>query len=82
MDGINEREDMRSETSTEIASTWNEAQEGLLKAISERSNCMRWLHTQCNYHFDTMNFYLTIISHLTTTRFTLERGMHLIPQVN
>lgn len=21
---------------------------------------MRWLHTQCNYHFDSMNFYLTI----------------------
>jgi hypothetical protein len=60
MEGSNEREDTRSETSTEIATTWNEAQEGLLKAISERSNCMRWLHTQCNYHFDTMNFYLTI----------------------
>jgi len=55
-----EKEDTQSETSTEIANTWNEGQEGLLKSISERSNGMRWLHTQCNYYFDTMNFYLTI----------------------
>jgi len=54
------QEDDTSETSTEIANTWNTSQEELLKAISERSNCMRWLHTQCSYHFDTMNFYLTI----------------------
>ena len=54
-----EKDDV-SETSTDIAQTWNTAQEELLKSISERSNCMRWLHTQCNYHFDSMNFYLTI----------------------
>lgn len=52
--------DDNSETSSQVANTWNSAQEELLKAISERSNCMRWLHTQCSYHFDTMNFYLTI----------------------
>jgi len=40
--------------------TWSEAQEKLLKAIAERSNCMRWLHTQCNLYFENFNFYLTI----------------------
>ena len=49
-----------SETTTEIVNTWNDSQETLLKAISERSNCMRWLHTQCQTHFEYMNFYLTI----------------------
>jgi len=41
-------------------STWNTGQEELLKAISERSNCMRWLHTQCYYYFENANFFLTI----------------------
>jgi hypothetical protein len=45
---------------TDIASTWNDSQEKLLKSIAERSNCMRWLHTQCNQHFDNLNFYFTI----------------------
>jgi hypothetical protein len=67
MDSENERKNTRNETSNEIASTWNETQEGLLKAISERSNCMRWLHTQCNYYFDSMNFYLTIPSIILST---------------
>ena len=67
MDASTEKDDTRSETSTEIANTWNTAQEELLKAISERSNCMRWLHTQCNYHFDSMNFYLTIPSIVLST---------------
>ena len=42
------------------SSSWNTTQEELLKAISERSNCMRWLHTQCNIYFENINFYLTI----------------------
>jgi hypothetical protein len=67
MEHITEKDDTRSETSTEIANSWNDAQEGLLKAISERSNCMRWLHTQCNYHFDSMNFYLTIPNIILST---------------
>jgi len=52
------------EKSSEIGSTdtssWNPAQEELLKGISERSNGMRWLHTQCNIYFENTNFYLTI----------------------
>jgi len=52
------------EKSSEIGSTdtssWNPAQEDLLKGISERSNGMRWLHTQCNIYFENTNFYLTI----------------------
>jgi len=43
-----------------IADTWSASQEKLLKAISERSNCMRWLHTQCTGYFETLNFYFTI----------------------
>jgi hypothetical protein len=49
-----------SETSTEIIASWNEHQELLLKGIAERSNCMRWLHTESNLHFDNLNFYFTI----------------------
>jgi hypothetical protein len=42
------------------STSWNTAQEELLKSISERSNCMRWLHSQCQSHFESTNFYLTI----------------------
>ena len=55
------------ETSTEVASTWNESHEKLLKAISERANCMRWLHTQCNLHFENLNFYFTIPNVIIST---------------
>jgi len=52
------------EKSSEIGSTdsssWNGSQEDLMKSISERSNCMRWLHTQCSIYFENVNFYLTI----------------------
>ena len=41
-------------------SSWNTGQEILLKSISERANCMRWLHTHCYYYFENANFYLTI----------------------
>lgn len=54
-----EEEDKQSLVSN-ISSTWNDAQEKLLKGISERSNCMRWLHNQCNLHFENLNFYFTI----------------------
>jgi hypothetical protein len=59
--------DSVGETSTEIASTWNDSQEALLKAISERANCMRWLHSQCQTHFEYMNFYLTIPNVIIST---------------
>ena len=42
------------------SSSWDNAQEVLMKSISERSNGMRWLHTQCNLYFENTNFYLTI----------------------
>jgi hypothetical protein len=61
-DDTKERGDDNSigENSTEIAATWNENQEVFLKSTSERANCMRWLHNQCNLHFDNLNFYFTI----------------------
>jgi len=67
MESPQEKDETQSETSTEIANTWNTAQETLLKSISERSNCMRWLHTQCNYYFDSTNFYLTIPNIILST---------------
>lgn len=59
MSASQEEEDKQSLISN-ISSTWNDAQEKLLKGISERSNCMRWLHNQCNLHFESLNFYFTI----------------------
>jgi len=49
-----------SEVGSSDTSSWNGSQEDLLKGISERSNCMRWLHTQSYYYFESANFYLTI----------------------
>lgn len=60
-------EEGQSESSTSITTTWNLAQEQLLKAIAERSNCMRWLHTQSQLYFESVNFYLTIPNVLITT---------------
>ena len=62
MDKYNEKDDGKaySETSSEILMTWNEHQEQLLKGIAERSNCMRWLHTESSQYFDSLNFYFTI----------------------
>jgi hypothetical protein len=51
-----------SETSSEIAHTWNTAHENLLAAIADRANCYRWLHSKCHSAFDFYNFYLTIPS--------------------
>jgi len=48
-------------------SSWNSAQENLLKAIAERSNCMRWLHLHCFYYFESANFYLTIPNVIIST---------------
>ena len=53
-------EESISENSSVIAASWSSSEEKLLKSIAERSNCMRWLHTQCNLHFDNLNFYFTI----------------------
>jgi len=52
--------DANQETVTEIVESWNDSQETLLKAIAERSNCMRWLHNECNLYFEKLNFIFTI----------------------
>lgn len=52
---------------TDNSQSWNDSQEKLLKGIAERSNCMRWLHTQCNLHFENMNFYFTIPNVIIST---------------
>ncbi len=59
--------DSITETSSVIAASWNDSQERLLKGIAERSNCMRWLHTQCNLYFEYLNFYLTIPNVIIST---------------
>jgi len=59
-DHLNSLEEDNSETSTEIASTWNSSHETLLASIADRSNCSRWLHNKCQTHFETYNFYLTV----------------------
>lgn len=55
-------DDAESETSTEIAESWNTAQEDLLCAIADRSNCYRWMHAKCQTVYDRYNFWLTIPS--------------------
>jgi hypothetical protein len=64
-------------THTDIAATWNHSQETMLKAISERANCMRWLHNECNIHFENLNFYFTIPNVIISTlngSFTMSLG--------
>lgn len=69
MDKFNDKEVEKaySETSSEIIATWNEHQEQLLKGIAERSNCMRWLHTESNHYFENLNFYFTIPNVIIST---------------
>jgi len=59
---LEKMEEDNSETSSEIASTWNSSHEDLLCSIADRSNCYRWLHNKCQMHFEYFNFYLTIPS--------------------
>lgn len=56
-----------SQTSTEIAATWNTSQEDLLVSIADRSNCFRWLHSKTQEIFETLNFYLTVPSIIVST---------------
>lgn len=60
-------DDKLSDIGSTDSSSWNDKQEELMKAISERSNGMRWLHTQCNIYFEKANFYLTIPNVVLTT---------------
>ena len=56
-----------AETVSEIVASWNDSQERLLKGIAERSNCMRWLHTESSLYFQNVNFYLTIPNIIIST---------------
>lgn len=55
-------EDQASQTSTEIAASWNTAQEALLAGIADRANCSRWLHGKCQGAYERINYWLTIPS--------------------
>ena len=64
-------------SSSEVTTCWTESQEHLLKGISERCNCMRWLHTQSTLHFESLNFYFTIPNVVISTlngSFTMALG--------
>jgi hypothetical protein len=56
-----------TETVSEIVASWTDSQEKLLKGIAERSNCMRWLHTESSLYFQNVNFYLTIPNIIIST---------------
>ena len=62
-----EKDECSSAVSSDITFSWNTSQEVLLKGISERANCMRWLHNQCQLHFEYYNFYLTIPNVIIST---------------
>lgn len=51
-----------SESSSDIANSWNSAHETLLASIGDKANCMRWMHTQSQIYYDRWNFWLTIPS--------------------
>lgn len=59
---VEDSEDHQSETSTEIASSWNSSHEKLLVTIADRSNCYRWLHNRCQIVYEKYSFYLTVPS--------------------
>jgi hypothetical protein len=49
-----EIDDHESQTSTEIAATWNSGHEELLASIADRANCSRWLHSKCQNIYSEM----------------------------
>jgi len=51
-----------SDTSSEIANTWNSSHEILLASIGDKANCMRWMHTQSQLYYEHLNFWFTIPS--------------------
>ena len=66
-DDDNRSQGDNSIVSSATSTSWNSYQENLLKGISERSNCMRWLHNQCQLHFENLNFYFTIPNVIIST---------------
>ncbi len=67
MDERLEKLEDTSETSSEIASSWNSSHEKLLASIGDRCNCYRWLHEKCQIKYEKINFYLTIPSIVVST---------------
>lgn len=53
-------EEEQSDTSTEVAGSWNSSQESLLVSIADRCNCMRWMHSRCQTVFERWNLWLTL----------------------
>jgi len=51
-----------SQSSSDIANTWNSSHETLLASIGDKANCMRWMHTQSQIYYDRWNFWLSIPS--------------------
>ena len=51
-----------SESSSDIANTWNTAHETLLASIGDKANCMRWMHTQSQVYFERWNFWMAVPS--------------------
>jgi hypothetical protein len=51
-----------SESSSDIANSWNSAHETLLASIGDKANCMRWMHTQSQVYYDRWNFWLSVPS--------------------
>jgi hypothetical protein len=51
-----------SESSSDIANSWNSAHETLLASIGDKANCMRWMHTESQIYYDRWNFWLSVPS--------------------
>ena len=51
-----------SESSSDIANSWNSSHETLLASIGDKANCMRWMHTQSQVYYDRWNFWLSVPS--------------------
>lgn len=62
-----EIDDHESQTSTEIAATWNSGHEELLASIADRANCSRWLHSKCQNIYQRWNVLLSIPSIVVST---------------
>lgn len=66
-DKLAKMDEENSQTSTEVAATWNDAQETLLAAVADRANGMRWMHGLCHRVYTSWNFYLTVPAILMST---------------
>lgn len=66
-DRLAKMDEENSQTSTEVAASWNTAQEVLLAAIADRANGMRWMHGMSQRVYTNWNFYLTVPAILMST---------------